>query len=74
MKGPRTVLWRHGNGSSRLSCGVARTADGFVVDVQRGDACVKTEQFTTREAAVRRALALEHDRRRTARGVRRPPK
>jgi hypothetical protein len=59
MRGHRTVIWTLGSGASRLSCGVGRTGEGFVVDLRRGDECLKTELFATREAAVRRALALE---------------
>jgi hypothetical protein len=56
----RTLLWSFGRGESRVSCGVTRTDDGYVVDVLRGDVCIDKAVHATREKAVRQALALEN--------------
>jgi hypothetical protein len=56
-----TELWSIRAGRSRTYCGVARTADGFAVDVFRDDMCIASEEHATREKAVRAALARERD-------------
>jgi hypothetical protein len=55
-----TEIWSLGRGANRLYCGIARTEDGFAVDVFRGDTCVDSWIFETREAAVKAAAAQEH--------------
>jgi hypothetical protein len=64
-----TELWSVRAGRSRTYCGVARTEDGFAVDVFRDDTCIASGEYATREMAVRAALARERDFRgsRTAR-------
>lgn len=54
-----TELWSVRAGRSRTYCGVARTDDGFAVDVFRDDTCIASEEHATREMAVRAALARE---------------
>jgi hypothetical protein len=54
-----TELWSVRAGRSRTYCGVARTEDGFAVDVFRDDTCIASEEHATRELAVRAALARE---------------
>ncbi len=56
-----TELWSVRTGRSRTYCGVARTADGFVVYVFRDDTRIASEEHATRERAVRAALARERD-------------
>jgi len=56
-----TELWSVRAGRSRTYCGVARTEEGFAVDVFRDDTCIDTEEHATRELAVRAALARERD-------------
>lgn len=69
MKQWRTRLWSLGAGPSRLSCSVVRTDKWYLVDVHEGETCIGSEEHPTREAAVRRALALEKQHRsRTAGG------
>lgn len=54
-----TEMWTFGNGATRVYCGVARTEDGFAVDLFCGDVCVDSWIFGTRQAAVKAALDLE---------------
>jgi hypothetical protein len=54
-----TELWSFGLGRSQVRCGVARTEEGFTVEVWRSDCCIESEQYPTREMAVRAALACE---------------
>ena len=45
-------VWSVGTGRSRLYCGIAKTVDGYAVDVFEGDTCVESATFLTRlEAA-----------------------
>ena len=58
-------VWSVGHGPSRRYCGIAKTAEGFAVDVFEGDTCLESRTFATRlEAAyavdaVRAAYAPE---------------
>lgn len=54
-----TELWTSGSGRDRVYCGVARTEEGFAVDLFRGDICLDSWVHPTREAAVKAALELE---------------
>ena len=51
-------VWAAGGGKSRIYCGIARTIDGYAVDVFRGDSCVSSEMHSTREEAERAASEL----------------
>jgi hypothetical protein len=62
-----TEVWSVGRGTNRLYCGIARTEEGFAVDVFRGDTCVDSRVVDSRTAAVKAAASLE---RRHARDVR----
>jgi hypothetical protein len=53
-----TEIWSHGAGQSRKYCGVARTEEGYAVDLFEGDTCLGSEVFATRKEAVQRAVAL----------------
>lgn len=52
-------IWAVGEGRHRTYCGVARTADGYAVDLFRGDACIASEIHQTRADAERAAAELE---------------
>ena len=52
-----TELWSMGKGKSRRYCGMEQTEDGFAVDVMRGDTCVASETFPSRDQAERAAAA-----------------
>lgn len=54
-----TEIWSVGVGLSRRYCGVARTEEGYAVDLFEGDTCLESEVYATRKEAVRRALAME---------------
>jgi hypothetical protein len=54
-----TEIWSVGRGSSRVYCGVARTEEGFAVDLFRGDTCLESCEVQTRTEAVKMASALE---------------
>ncbi len=54
-----TEMWTSGSGRERVYCGIARTEEGFAVDLFRGDTCLDSWVYLTREAAVRAALDLE---------------
>ncbi|MGH9371474.1 MAG: hypothetical protein ACRD15_08090 [Vicinamibacterales bacterium] len=58
-----TEIWSYGAGQSRKYCGVARTEEGYAVDLFQGDTCLESEIFATRKEAVRRAVALDTDQR-----------
>lgn len=51
-------VWAAGEGESRTYCGIARTIDGYAVDVFRGDSCIASEIHGTREQAERAASEL----------------
>ena len=59
MSGWWTPIWTVGSGPNRLYCGIARTEDGFAVDVFRGDTCIDSVEYATRKEAVREAAAFE---------------
>lgn len=56
-------IWSFGEGPSRVYCGIAKTSEGFAVDVFQGDTCVESETFATRIEA---AFAVDLFRRRYA--------
>jgi len=51
--------WSVGTGRSRVYCGIARTEDGYAVDVFRGDTCIDSFVFNTRTDARRAADGLK---------------
>ena len=51
-------VWAAGAGRSRLYCGIARTIEGYAVDIFRGDSCVSSEIHPTRDEAERAASEL----------------
>lgn len=53
-----TEQWSFGEGQSRTYCGIARTDEGYAVDVFRGDNCVASEVHSTHGDAARAARAL----------------
>jgi hypothetical protein len=59
MSGWWTEMWSAGSGASRRYCGIARTEDGFAVDVMRGDTCIASDTHPTREAAEHAAAAYK---------------
>jgi hypothetical protein len=54
-------IWSLDDGPSRIFCGIARTEDGYAVDVFRGDTCIESETYPTRIEA---AFAVDLFRRR----------
>lgn len=56
-------VWSVGDGSSRTYCGIARTPEGYAVDVFEGDDCIESETFESRLEA---AYAVDQFRRRYA--------
>jgi hypothetical protein len=56
-------VWSVGDGPSRTYCGIARTPEGFAVDVFEGDDCIESELFESRLEA---AYAVDLFRRRYA--------
>jgi hypothetical protein len=54
-----TEIWSVGRGSDRVYCGIARTEDGFAVDLFCGDTCIESRVVETRADAVKTAGALE---------------
>lgn len=54
-----TEEWSVGTGRSRVYCGIARTDDGYAVDVFRGDTCIDSFVFDTRTDARRAADGLK---------------
>jgi len=53
-----TEIWAAGEGESRTYCGIARTIEGYAVDLFRGDSCISSEIHGTREEAEQAASAL----------------
>jgi hypothetical protein len=51
--------WSVGTASSRVYCGIARTEEGYAVDVFRGDTCIDSFVFNTRTDARRAADGLK---------------
>jgi hypothetical protein len=54
-----TPIWSHGTDARRLYCGIARTEEGFAVDVFRGDTCIESLVFETRADALKGAADFE---------------
>lgn len=46
-----TEVWSAGHGRSRSYCGIARTEEGFAVDVFHGDTCVASATFGSQHEA-----------------------
>lgn len=44
-------VWSEGQGARRLYCGIAKTPEGYAVDVFRGDVCIFSETYRSRFAA-----------------------
>jgi hypothetical protein len=59
MSGWWTEIWSVGKGTNRVYCGIARTEEGFAVDVFRGDTCIDSRVLDSRNAAVKAAAAAE---------------
>ncbi len=59
MSGWWTPIWSVGTGASRIYCGIARTEEGFAVDVFRADTCIESMVYESRREAVRGAAAFE---------------
>jgi hypothetical protein len=51
MTGAWTEIWSFGRGSARTYCGIARTEEGFAVDVFHGFTCLETTTHATYEDA-----------------------
>ena len=51
-------VWTAGEGAGRTYCGIARTVEGYAVDLFRGDSCIASEIHDTRAAAERAASEL----------------
>lgn len=56
-------VWSVGEDRQRTYCGIARTPDGYAVDVFNGDTCVESEVFSSRLEA---AYAVDRFRRQYA--------
>jgi hypothetical protein len=56
-------VWSLDDGVRRRYCGIAKTPDGYAVDVFEGDTCIESETFPTRFEA---ALAVDSYRQRYA--------
>jgi hypothetical protein len=52
-------MWSFGIGANRIYCGIARTEDGFAVDVFRGDTCIESLEFGTQAEALKGAAEFE---------------
>jgi hypothetical protein len=59
MAKPWTELWSFGSGAQRSYCVIERTEEGFALDVFRGDTCIESDVFETRDQAERVARGLE---------------
>ena len=53
-------VWSFGHGVERRYCGIAKTAEGYAVDVFEGDTCLESVTVTTRLEA---AYAVDEFRR-----------
>jgi hypothetical protein len=67
MSGWWTPIWSFGTGAHRIYCGIARTEEGFAVDVFRGDTCIESRVYATRPEALTGAAAFEREFARQAR-------
>lgn len=54
-----TEIWSIPGRAGRTYCGIARTPDGFALDVFRGDICIASTLHATWGEAEREALALK---------------
>lgn len=54
-----TPIWSTGAGPNRIYCGIARTEEGFAVDLFRGDTCIESVVCENRTEALRGAAAFE---------------
>lgn len=63
-----TELWSIGEGAGRTYCGIARTPEGFALDVFRGDNCLSSTIHASWREAEHEASALKrrHRRRRSS--------
>ena len=59
MTGWWTPMWSIGTGAQRIYCGIARTEEGFAVDVFRGDTCIESLEFATQAEALTGAAEFE---------------
>lgn len=59
-----TELWTEQEGATRVYCGVARTDEGFAVDLFRDYTCVLSEPYRTEHEAVMASMALQQSHRR----------
>jgi hypothetical protein len=59
-----TEIWSVGDGPGRTYCGIARTPDGFALDVFRGDTCLESTLHASWGDAEREASALKRRYRR----------
>lgn len=50
-------VWSVGKGRNRHYCGIARTEDGYAVDMMHGDTCLASETYLTLQQAERAADA-----------------
>ncbi len=53
-----TEVWSAGHGRSRSYCGIARTEEGFAVDVFHGDTCVASAVFGSQHEAEKAAYQM----------------
>ncbi len=51
--------WSLGTGPARISCGIARTDEGYAVDVFKGDTCVESFLYRSRSEALQAAHLLK---------------
>ena len=51
-------VWSAGTGARRTYCGIARTVEGYAVDLFRGDSCIASEIHATRQEAEQTAEKL----------------
>lgn len=54
-------VWSVGSGARRLYCGIARTVDGYAVDLFRGDECIASDLFAARPEAEQAASGLRRE-------------
>ena len=54
-----TEIWSVGRGPNRVYCGIARTEEGFAVDLFCGDTCIESREVESRDDAVKAAGVLE---------------
>lgn len=61
-----TEVWSAGHGRNRSYCGIARTEEGFAVDVFHGDSCVASAVFGSQPEAEKAAYQMRGRYLRTA--------